>query len=83
MCGSYKPYDPNKQPRVTAVKQYNEAASCHMETSFGCRMDSFIKKYNLTTDDTPESTAPPDLTRPPCETFRPAHHAQMKTLPLD
>ena len=34
-------------------------------------------------EETPESTAPPDLTRPPRETFRPAHHARMKTLPLD
>ena len=82
-CGSHKPYDPNKQPRVSSVKQYNEAASCRMETSFGCRMDSFMKKYNLSTGEEPESTTPPDLTRPPKETFRPTHHAKMRTLPLD
>ena len=83
MCGSFKPYDPNKQPRVTSVKQYNEAASCRLETDFGCRMDSFMKKYNLSNDDQPETTAPPDLTRPPRETFRPVHHARMKILPLE
>ena len=69
LCGSNKPYDLNKQPRVSSVKQYNEAESCRMETSFGCRMDTFMKKYYLSTGDGPEISTPPDLTWPPKATF--------------
>ena len=82
ICGCRRPHDPNQYPRVEYTKQYSPDQSDHLQTVYGCTLQDFMREYDIPEDGPPETTAPPDFTRPPRESFRPLHHNTMNTITL-
>ena len=78
LFGCHRPFDPNQHPRVEYAKQYDVPNTARLKQTYGFDLDAFKKRYNLEPDNSPESTPPPDLTRPPKETFCPQNYAKMK-----
>ena len=69
ICGCRRPHDPNQYPRVEYAKQYSPDKSDHLQTVYGCTLQDFMREYGIPEEGPPETTNPPDFTRPPRETF--------------
>ena len=81
LFGCHRPFDPNQHPRVEFAKQYDVSNTTRLKETYGFDLEAFKQRYNLASDNSPETTPPPDLTKPPKETFRPQHYAKMRIQP--
>ena len=85
LCGSFKPYDQNQQPRVEFIKRYQDGYNeSHLQRTYGSSLSDFKKQYSISgPDQNPEKDVPPDYSKPPKETYRPTHHARMEIIGVD
>ena len=85
LCGSFKPYDQNSQPRVEFIKRYQDGYNeSHLQRTYGSSLSDFKKQYSISgADKNPEKDVPPDYSKPPKETYRPTHHARMEIIGVD
>ena len=85
LCGSFKPYDQNQQPRVEFIKRYQDGYNeTHLQHTYGSSLSDFKKQYSISgPDKDPENDVPPDYSKPPRETYRPTHHARMEIIGVD
>ena len=82
LCRCHRPHDPNQYPRVKFAKQYSPERTDQPHTLYGCVLQDFMKEYDVPVEAPPETTNPPDFTRPPRDMFRPLHHNTMNAITL-
>ena len=85
ICGSFRPYDQNQQPRVEFIKRYQDGYNeTHLKKTYGSSLSDFKRQYAISGEDqNPEKDVPPDYSKPPKETYRPTHFARMEVIGVD